>query len=141
MATPAFTKASPMEEQSLQPNITLQAGKKPRRNHLTGRRPPPAFWDNLSKVWLTKSAWWELDRRISCDARRSNLRGQGLGRPITPDAVAAWSQQIRSAAEVLAGCSSEDLKGIKLSARHGGPDLRDLQGVSLCRTSLDAKSD
>ncbi|OAA40001.1 hypothetical protein NOR_05995 [Metarhizium rileyi] len=59
----------------------------------------PTFWDNLTKVWLTRRALRELDRR-------NNLSGQPSERTglvdVLPDDLARFS-------------------------RHGGPDLRHLQ--------------
>lgn len=66
----------------------------------------PAFWDHLSKVWLTPRALRELDRRNSTQRPPTT--------PTAPDVA------------------STDLARF---ARHGGPDLRHLRGVraSLCR--------
>ncbi|KAF2807518.1 uncharacterized protein BDZ99DRAFT_338517, partial [Mytilinidion resinicola] len=47
-----------------QPNgISQSASKKQRLSHPSGSQPPAAFWDNLSKIWLTKRALREQDRR------------------------------------------------------------------------------
>ncbi|KAF2816851.1 uncharacterized protein BDZ99DRAFT_483960 [Mytilinidion resinicola] len=45
-----------------QPN-EIPASKKQRRSHPSRSQSPAAFWDNLSKIWLTKRALRELDRR------------------------------------------------------------------------------
>jgi hypothetical protein len=62
---------------------------------------PPEFWDNLSKVWLTRRALRELDRRNSA---------QPAPRPAAP------------------AVSTTDLARF---ARHGGLALRCLRGVCL----------
>lgn len=64
---------------------------------------PPKFWDNLSKVWLTPRALRELDRRN--DTNSSTIK------TTTPSGVTATT--------------------LARFARHGGPDLRHLRGVSL----------
>lgn len=78
-----------------------------------------AYWDSLSKLWLTRRALRELDRRNRQPAtnsvrtritRRPNLRGE-----------LAWENS-----------TSE----IKRFSRHGGPDLQDLRGASLTRVIL-----
>jgi len=47
-----------------QQNKTSQhVSKKQKRSHPSGSQLPPAFWDNLSKIDLTKRALEELDRR------------------------------------------------------------------------------
>ncbi|KAL2255946.1 hypothetical protein VTK26DRAFT_2446 [Humicola hyalothermophila] len=59
---------------------------------------PPEFWDNLSKVWLTRRTLRELDRR--------NSTRPALG----PAAPAVYTTDLAR------------------FARHGGPDLRHLRG-------------
>ena len=100
-----------------------------------GSHPPPAFWDNLSMVWLTKGALRELDRRnalsqsapsLSCSLHKRSHR------PFTQHAVAKVDKSYRypqSASEFLCHCTTESLKDIKRLARHGGPDLLELRGV------------
>lgn len=72
-------------------------------------RSPPSFWDNLSKVHLTKNALRELDRRNRDSARsaRNFSRKQPYRRVTRRFAV--------------------DLGTL---VRQGGPDLSDLRGVS-----------
>ena len=67
---------------------------------------PPEFWDNLSKVWLTRRALRELDRR-NCT------------RPAPGPAAPAVHTTDRAC-----------------FARHGGPDLRHLRGVRLYYADL-----
>ncbi len=64
-----------------------------------------AFYDSLSKVWLTRRALKELDRR--------KIKVNSLQRPASMP-----SQVTRKA-----------LEEIQRFARDGGPDLRDLRGV------------
>lgn len=70
------------------------------------------FWDSLSKVWLTRSALEELDRRNrlwASPVKSTVVTRQDLG-------------------DVPVQDTSQKLKRF---ARHGGPDLRGLRGVSL----------
>jgi hypothetical protein len=66
------------------------------------------FYDSLSKVWLTRRALKELDRRT----RRAKIPQQPTSTP---------RQLYRE----------ENSKQIQRFARRGGPDLRDLRGVRL----------
>jgi hypothetical protein len=120
--------------------------KKRRVGHPSGSHPPAAFWDNLSKVWLTSRALRELDRR-STRAARSFPRHRQLHRPVTRGALAErtkkeknW-QPTRPAAGVLTHYTPRRLKDIKLFARHGGPDLSDLRGVWITHVPTTASAD
>ncbi|KAF2786423.1 hypothetical protein K505DRAFT_354483 [Melanomma pulvis-pyrius CBS 109.77] len=77
--------------------------------HASGSQPPPEFWDNLSKIWLTKRALRELDRR-NIQAARSLPRARASV-PDTRNFIA----------------ESRNSKSIKLFASRGGPDLSDLR--------------
>lgn len=68
-----------------------------------------AYWDSLSKLWFTRRALKELNRRNRQTANPTSIR--------RPD-------RTREPA-TLENSSSQ----IKRFARHGGPDLRDLRGV------------
>lgn len=66
------------------------------------------FYDSLSKVWLTRRALKELDRRT----RQAN----------SPQRPASAPRRVYR---------ESTSKQIQRFARHGGPDLRDLRGVRL----------
>ncbi|KAI9670790.1 MAG: hypothetical protein M1817_003901 [Caeruleum heppii] len=94
----------------------------------------PAFYlYSLSKIWLTKEALRELDREIkqirSSQADRPALQ---VRRPLTRAFHAELRSRVRSgrtpASNFLQGCTPETLKEVKVSAKHGGPDLLDLRG-------------
>ncbi|KAF2276697.1 uncharacterized protein EI97DRAFT_376289 [Westerdykella ornata] len=108
-----------------QPNETSQPRlKKQRLSHSSGSQPPAAFWDNLSKIWLTKQALRELDRRNNQAAPRPPCS------PVTPNFAARRKkncQNVQYAAHYLCFCKPRILKDIKSLARHGGPDLSDLR--------------
>jgi hypothetical protein len=106
--------------------------KKQKRSHPSGSQFPPAFWDNLSEIDLTKRALGELDRRNLQAALNSHLPYPRPRRPNTRRALAELkkgSQLARPAANYLYHCGRRVLKNIKQTARHGGPDLSDLRGV------------
>ena len=84
------------------PQLSAKPQKKSRRSR---NRTPPEFWDNLSQVPLCRRALREFNRRAV--------------RPTIP------KPRGRS---VLKGDLVEQLKRF---ARHGGPDLHDIRGVSL----------
>ncbi|KAI1132789.1 hypothetical protein F5Y10DRAFT_292457 [Nemania abortiva] len=69
---------------------------------------PPAFWDKLSEVPLTKNALRELERR---KPRRSGTQS--------------------NTAQCFDYCSPTERERIKRFARIGGPDLSDLRGVGM----------
>lgn len=111
-------------EQLTPPNTSLHVSKKQKRSHPSESLFPPAFWDNLSKVDLTRRALEELHRRNSHPP---------YGRPARPltRRVRAELRSVRPAqpaASYLCHCGSRTLKNIKRFARHGGPDLSDLRG-------------
>lgn len=75
-----------------------------------------AFWDSLSKVWLTRRALDELNRR---NRERTKAVRPAVVRNLDP----------KDATRLLRNPSLQ----LKLFAKHGGPDLRDLAGVSQTR--------
>ena len=68
----------------------------------TRAQTPPSFWDNLSRVPLCRRALREFDRRT------------------------AQSVHVTSTTQLL----EDQLTHVKRFARHGGPNLRDIRGVS-----------
>jgi hypothetical protein len=94
-----------------------------------------SFWDSLSKIWLTKDALRELDRRNSTSVVQSASQlAQPSTRPVTRKFLANLRHRRRraqSANELLHNYTSEALKHIKAFARQGGCDLSDLRGVCM----------
>ena len=122
----------------LQPNETSQpVSKKQRFSHPSGSQPPAAFWDNLSKIWLTKRALKELDRRNAQTAPSpSRLPHRRVHRPLTWNFLAESNrnrQTTRYSTDYLHHCEPRILKNIKLFAKHRGPDLSDLRNVCIAR--------
>ena len=135
---------TPSEQHSPQSNKTAQLPLKKRRlNRSYGgarSRTPAAFYDNLSKIWLTKHALRELDRRNAqptpsspCQSRRQTHK------PFTHYAPAELhdrSPSTQTAPDFLYHCTPRCLKDIKQLARHGGPDLWDVRGVCVTEYQL-----
>jgi len=90
------------------PSLPSKKLKSTREHHSASRFPPPAFWDSLSKVWLTRRALRELDRR-----NQSESRAHASAPAPRPDRQ--FSRR----------------KALQRFARHGGPELGDLRGVRL----------
>ena len=126
-----------LPQESLQPLSKRQKLNHPRAS----QPPPPAFWDNLSKIWLTERALKELDRRNTQSSL--SLPHRRTRRPITRHIVAEWKNKVenweptQSATDFLARCSTRHLERIKLLARHGGPNLSDLRGVCVFQYLLE----
>ncbi|MCJ1239536.1 hypothetical protein MMC14_007533, partial [Varicellaria rhodocarpa] len=125
-------KRQRLEQHSPQSNRTTQLLLKGRLNRSHGRarpRTPAAFYDNLSKVWLTKHALRELDRRNAQPTPSSPcLSRRRTHKPFTRYALAELknrSLSTQSAPDFLYRCTPRCLKDIKRLARHGGPDLWD----------------
>ncbi|PLB47721.1 hypothetical protein P170DRAFT_317102, partial [Aspergillus steynii IBT 23096] len=75
----------------------------------------PAFWDNLSEIFLTKGALKEFDHR--------NVRPK-----LTPRYDMFYATQpCVLVADVINTCTPTQLKELKRSSRHGGPDNSDLR--------------
>lgn len=90
----------------LAPPFTKRRKLKAQRRYRT----PAAFWDNLTKQWLTPRALKEFDRRT--------VRPRP---PIPPNPSALKRDHIAE---------------LKRFARHGGPSLSDLRAVSRTVTAL-----
>ncbi|KAI9821334.1 MAG: hypothetical protein M1826_000705 [Phylliscum demangeonii] len=92
-----------------------------------GSRALRAFWDNLSKVGLTRHALKELDRRTTVRSlwlrspRRSAIRRARA-------ALEKRRHPIRATTRHLGHYGTTDLKGLKRFTRHSGRDLSDLRG-------------
>ncbi|KAL9095818.1 MAG: hypothetical protein Q9165_001815 [Trypethelium subeluteriae] len=97
------------------------------RHQTRGYIDTPAFWDNLSKVWLTKYALRELDRRNTAPLP---LQRRSIQRTTTRGSLAKgnYSSPVLSATDNLPQFPLQHLKDIERFARRGGPDLSDLCG-------------
>ena len=77
------------------------------KKHHSASNFPPAFYDSLSKVWLTRRALRELDRR-------NQLTSSVCAQAPAPKPVRRLNR-----------------KDLERFARHGGPELSNLRGVRL----------
>lgn len=116
--------------------------KRARHTYSSEDQYPPAFWDDLSTIHLTKRALRELDRRnalIAPKAPPSSSPPSLGGRPPVPTLHRPIPRGVLpelndcTATDFLDRCGKESVKAIKQLARSGGPDLTTLRGV--CRTS------
>ncbi|KPM34284.1 hypothetical protein AK830_g12293 [Neonectria ditissima] len=87
--------------------------------------PPPTYFDNLSRKFLTRTLLREFQRRT--DESPSVPVPQHTGRR-TRLTVAKWKDSQRAAERSIQQCHQKNLKQIRIYARRGGPDLRDLRG-------------
>jgi hypothetical protein len=110
-------------DQKIPPTGTSQQlPKKQKLNHPT--KPPPAFWDNLSEIPLTRNAVQELERRTNEIPRSSRRQSDTqVRRP-----VAEWKSSHPPTTSYLARCGPPRIQRF---ARLGGPDLSDLRGVCI----------
>jgi hypothetical protein len=111
------------EELSRPPDQTSQrVSKRTKRSHHSKPQFPPAFWDNLSRIDLTKHALEELDRRNTRIASNSHPPSQRIRRPITRGALDKLKSHLptRSATDFLCHCGKRSSKDIKQFARVSG---------------------
>jgi hypothetical protein len=100
-------------------------------HHVVRYIEPPGYWERLSKVWLTRRALRELNRRN---------RNRNTPQPSSPQSQAhrpitrAFEAERKKPAEFLRHCPPKRLKDIKRFARRGGPDLSHLIGACSCAT-------
>ena len=82
----------------------------------------PAYWDNLSRIWLTRGALKELDRR------NSNPEYYRLAIPqFGTNQEDGWKPQFAS--DFLRDCAPRCLKQLKRLSRQGGLNLSELRNV------------
>ena len=64
MLEPQLSNSRKRQRSLRLPGTSQPSLKKQKLSHIAvGSQTSPAFWDNLSKVWLTKRALGELERR------------------------------------------------------------------------------
>lgn len=104
-----------------EPSTTTIGSAQPPWKRAKRRRQPrqetnTAYWDSLSKLWLTRRALDELNRR---NRQRASPLGAAIVRRLD---LSDEPGQLKNPS-----------KQLKRFARHGGPDLRDLGAVNLAR--------
>ncbi|KAM5453049.1 hypothetical protein McanCB49686_005001 [Microsporum canis] len=90
-------------------------------------RPSSTYWDTLSKIWLTKDALEELNRRNGT----SNITPR-VGRTRYRPPIRQLQTTLKQHSQTLApdpssGCTPRSLWEIRKLSMHGGPDLSDLR--------------
>ena len=99
---------------------------------------PPHYLDSLSKIWLTREALRELNRRTQQIRSPQNL--PTARRPLTRALRSELRNRLYStrtpASDFLQHCTSEHLRELKWFAKLGGPDLVDLRGVRVLHFHL-----
>lgn len=104
------------------------------REHRSSELPPTAFWDGLSKIWLTRSALKELGRRNAHSTFNQSCGQSNVKRPLTRSAVRDSKRRAQSLVPVsdyLSKAHQADIARLKAFARHGGPHLADMRGVCI----------
>ncbi|KAG6016415.1 hypothetical protein E4U54_001514 [Claviceps lovelessii] len=86
--------------------------------------PPPRFWDNLSRLDLTRAALRELDRRNSKSNHQSRACTPSRGHHTRKTSNAERKTLLIPATQ----SRPTDQAQLKRSARHGGFNLKDLRG-------------
>ncbi|EEQ89659.2 uncharacterized protein BDCG_04779 [Blastomyces dermatitidis ER-3] len=97
-----------------------------------------AYWDNLSKIYLTKNAIREHDRRNSTFKQLQKLHKPVHRRHCRPNTRQFQAEQDARLELVrlpgfLCDCSPTQLKEITRLSRLGGPDLSDLKNERLAQ--------
>ncbi|KAF1951348.1 hypothetical protein CC80DRAFT_454356 [Byssothecium circinans] len=105
-------RSDPLE----QTGTSQRPSQQQKLNHSSASQPPSAFWDSLTKVWLTKRALRELDRR----------NHQAAPNPSHSPQKTNW--EAGHYADYLSRCTPKVFNNIRVFARHGGPDLSGLRG-------------
>ncbi|OJD20507.1 hypothetical protein ACJ73_08160, partial [Blastomyces percursus] len=100
---------------------------RPPSKRLNLGQPTSAYWDNLSKIWLTRDALEELGRRnrASGSVPESTFIPH---RPLTRQLQASLKRRYQTLApDPTINYKPESLSKIKKLSRQGGPDLSDLR--------------
>ena len=93
-----------LSEQSHSPQHQL---KRQKLSQLTS-----AHWDNLSKVWLTKDALEELDRRNDIQARSHPSTYQGCRRPLTRSFHTELKKRCEFVPDLIRDCAYKGGKAV-----------------------------
>ena len=115
-------------------DLTQPQLKKAKLSSSSSRSASPVYYlHTLSKVWLTREALRELNRRTR-RVKSVQHRPEGQ-RPLTRGFHAELRNRVCSArtpaSDFLQRCSWGTLKELKLFAKYGGPDLVELRGVCI----------
>lgn len=104
------------------PNTSRHQSKRQKPNE------PTAYWDNLSKIWLTSDALKELDHRNSYLRQQPQKHHRPITRQLHTQ-LKKCCEPFQFAPEFLHNCAPSCLAQVKRLSRLGGPDLSDLRNV------------
>lgn len=96
--------------------VTQDGGRLVCQSHFASNNFPPAFWDELSKVWFTPRALRELDRRNNADKAKRKKDDSNKKVVKKKHQTAHRAQKITT-------------RLLTQFAKDGGPDLANLRGV------------
>lgn len=120
--------------------LSQHQSKKQKLSNSPRSQSPPGFWDNLSKIWLTKGALRELNRRNNQTALIPyDSCCRKPQRPLTRQLLAELKKTRRCTQydpNFPNNCAPDILKDIKQFSRNGGPNLSGLRGVSIFQIPL-----
>lgn len=119
-SSPSSRKRQRLPSSHETPDAVLNQSKKQKLRH--PEFPPTQFWERLSKIPLTRNALRALDEQSTQGSRPPGETRTGRSLRPRPHSISGVGQ-------VVDTYSPTSLKSIKVFARHGGPDLSDLQGV------------
>ena len=112
------TRTATKEEHStIAATLPQPPWKRAKRPFQSRQEADTTYWDSLSRLWFTRRALKELNRR-----------NRQTASPVRIGSIRRLDRSGEPAA--LENCSSQ----LKRFARQGGPDLRDLRGVSFAET-------
>ena len=110
-------------------NETDRSPKHPRISYRTSNH--STFWDGLSKIPLCPAALREFNCRTRKQTATALVPHRRRSRRLAVRRPTAGNDHPPPIVEFLNQCSKTSLHSVKNLARHGGPDLADLRGVSV----------
>ena len=131
---PSLPPSNPRNRQRAEPiQLEKTSHPTPKRQKLNRHRSQAAsaYWDNVSKVWLTKRALKELDRRTRQPRLNPHPVHQHARRPATRSCTAKLHCRTDYTVNPVDNYDSRIAKKIRLYARQGGPDLSELRSVRI----------
>ena len=131
-SSPCKRRRSAQESDTTPPSLCSTKRRKLNRQACDAEsRPRTAFWDSLSKIWLTRRALKELNRRTTRSAQKSPFLEKKDEKRLTRSTYADWERSRQPAQSawlpVLNNSNTRLLNEIKRFARHGSLDLLDLR--------------
>lgn len=115
------------------PDSSINTYKRHKHINCVRSPSPSTFWNNLSKIHLTRTALEELNRR-----NKANWDLEHNHRFLVSE-TADWDEAnarvVLTAEQYVQHCGSSTLDRLRYFARRGGPDMSDVQAVSMPNTA------